>query len=103
MQCPHCRVEIYSQFTESPVYRPGSSVTVIGQVKGQSAYWTVVYMVCPSDACKKAKFHLKAHAPSGIQLGKWLVYPKGASRPAAPPEVPENLAEDFNEACLVLA
>ena len=32
-----------------------------------------------------------------------LVYPKSAGRPKADPAVPADLAEDFNEACLVLS
>jgi hypothetical protein len=31
-----------------------------------------------------------------------LVRPKGASRPPCPKEVPEHLANDYNEACLVI-
>ncbi|MDO9007777.1 MAG: DUF4145 domain-containing protein [Thiobacillus sp.] len=30
-----------------------------------------------------------------------MVFPRGAQRPPAPPEVPEAVAQDFNEACLV--
>jgi hypothetical protein len=32
-----------------------------------------------------------------------MAYPRGATRPPAPPEVPKALAEDYNEACVVLA
>ncbi len=34
-------------------------------------------------------------------LGKQMVYPIGASRTSSPKEVPEKIANDFNEACLV--
>jgi hypothetical protein len=32
-----------------------------------------------------------------------LIYPKQASRPKAPTDVPQDLAEDYNEACLVIS
>ena len=56
-------------------------------------------MVCP--ACKRAIINLIQHRDNVAYLT--LVYPKGASRPTAAIEVPTDLAEDFNEAALVLA
>jgi hypothetical protein len=57
--------------------------------------------------------HLKNGEPSFYARGGGLasfkatkvaqVYPKGASRPSSPKEVPDEFAEDYNEACLVLA
>lgn len=34
-------------------------------------------------------------------LNENMIYPLGAKRPSAPQEVPEDIAKDFNEACLV--
>jgi hypothetical protein len=36
-------------------------------------------------------------------LEEWLVRPKAALRPPAPTEVPKNIAEEYDEACLVLS
>ena len=33
----------------------------------------------------------------------FLVRPRGSSRPAVPPQVPKDIAEDYSEACLVIA
>lgn len=46
---------------------------------------------------------LKAVNGLGAEFKSWLIYPKGAGRPFAPQEVPQHLADDFNEACLVFA
>lgn len=32
---------------------------------------------------------------------QFMVFPRGAHRPPAPPEVPEAVGQDYNEACLV--
>lgn len=61
-------------------------------------------MICP--ACSKAIIQLEemVFTPRGDLLGKvdYLVMPRTATRPKAPPEVPSELAEDYNEACLVI-
>ncbi|MHB8409768.1 MAG: DUF4145 domain-containing protein [Acidiferrobacterales bacterium] len=35
-------------------------------------------------------------------MSERMIFPKGSGRAPAPPEVPEAIAADFNEACLVL-
>ncbi|WP_225614077.1 DUF4145 domain-containing protein [Delftia sp. DLF01] len=61
--------------------------------------WCLHYMTCP--ACKKALLNLsKRGADDAVEL--WTVYPRHSSRPPAPKEVPAEIAEDFNEAALVL-
>jgi hypothetical protein len=39
----------------------------------------------------------------GVRSREWFVYPRAATRPACSPEVPKVLADDFHEACLVIA
>jgi hypothetical protein len=52
--------------------------------------------------------HKRIQMPSGsygfgnVEWEK-LVWPKGTNRPPVPPEVPKEIAEDYTEACLVLA
>ena len=69
---------------------------------GKEYSFAVYHMTCP--ACKKAILNLVKNA-QGVNgfTPPMLVYPKGAARPSAPPEVPAHLATDFNEACLVLS
>jgi hypothetical protein len=43
-----------------------------------------------------------AGCPSTVDIDSTLVHPKGSSRPPCPSEVPKEIAEDYNEACLVL-
>lgn len=34
---------------------------------------------------------------------EYMIWPKGVARSPLPPEVPEKYAEDYKEACLILA
>lgn len=75
---------------------------------------------CTCPACKRFVVSLKegkilqGHNPGGpgspdahlhAQGGprSRMVWPKGASRAAVPPEVPQGIVEDYKEACLVLS
>ncbi|WP_338497595.1 DUF4145 domain-containing protein [Delftia tsuruhatensis] len=95
MKCPHCQIEIHPSFETTPV---GGSFG-IGVEHGTRTSWQIHCMQCP--ACGKA-----IHGMSKLQFGevveRWTVYPRHASRPPAPKEVPAEIAEDFDEACLVL-
>lgn len=91
MKCPHCTVEIH----------PILSRIFLGEIGGDGNCWFVCHMTCP--ACSQAIMYLERIArPEGDLISNSLIYPKAAMRPSAPKEVPQNLAEDFNEACLVL-
>ncbi len=61
-------------------------------------------MACPE--CKKPILHLEYQQDfvGTLYPGEvFLAYPRGAIRPAAPLEVAESIAADYNEACLVLS
>jgi Domain of unknown function (DUF4145) len=72
--------------------------------------WVLSRQTCP--ACKRlvlilingAAQHNAQRQFIGISAawGTMLVRPRGAIRPPAPKEVPKAIAEDYNEACLVL-
>ncbi len=87
MKCPHCRITFHDQ----------PSMQTLGEdVDGiRSIYWRR----CPS--CKKFVVSLQT-VKAGLGTEE-LVYPRAATRPPCSPEVPERLAEDFHEACLVIA
>lgn len=95
MKCPHCKVEIHPAFSEDWL-RQSSAV---GIEDGMTTQWSVKSMECP--ACHKALVNLVKHRRgyNGVVIS---AYPKMSSRPAAPAEVPGELAEDFIEACKVL-
>jgi hypothetical protein len=102
MQCPHCLVDFHDN----------AKFTYVGQ--DADGHWGVVAV-----ACSKCKRHsLSVQRGSGYQLGPTprstvvaltgvklyqRFYPKGTARAPVPKEVPAAIAEDFTEACLVLA
>lgn len=98
MKCPHCTVVIHPGFAHESIAQNG----VISTEAKVGYRFQAATMTCP--ACRKAIIHLHKikdmeRFPSEILM----VYPKKASRPDAPGEVPPDLAEDFNEACKVIA
>ena len=93
MKCPHCNVEIHPAFRQDWLWQgQGFSVE-----DGQATSWQTESMRCP--ACARAIIYL-INVRQDIRT---LVYPKSAGRPKADPAVPADLAENFNEACLVLS
>lgn len=67
--------------------------------------WKVSSSFCPS--CRRSTFTLFClEVRNGIHTGRrieeYTVYPLSSGRPPCPVEVPENLAEDYKEACVVL-
>src|ERR1051326_1783184 len=98
MKCPHCRVEIHSN--------PSLILVGTDRVGG----WVLQRENCP--ACGKLSLKLQMGdamaAPGGQFVGihgvrvESLVHPRGALRPPCPTAVPAALADDYNEACLVL-
>jgi hypothetical protein len=100
MKCPHCLVE----------FRPELSWLVIG--KDVESYWALERYICHNEECKRWILYLVKGTPvttrgpsfRGFEHGahRRLIHPKGAARTPIPPEVPEDLAEDYREGCLVL-
>lgn len=90
MKCPHCLVA----FSYQPAY----------EFKGKDVEgrWGIASATCPE--CKRlilefVKFDENSHIETHV---RWL-HPKVATRPAPPAEVPDDLAGDYREACLVLS
>lgn len=90
MKCPHCLVSFHQQFNNA-VLRQDDDYA-----------WSAIHSLCP--ACKKLiVFLVKNHPGSGASAGSFMVYPKGVSRAPLPKDVPDRYAQDYKEACLVLA
>src|SRR5271165_667514 len=99
MKCPHCLENFFDK----------ADTTILG---GDSVgFWILEKRLCPS--CGKFILHLArgqqaVHMGTGQTVGlsivqwKAQVLPKGASRPPCPEQVPVHLANDYNEACLVI-
>jgi hypothetical protein len=94
MKCLHCQVEIHADFKAEQI-GPGW----FGKENSKSTYWQTKYMVCP--ACGRALLTIEVRNEMRA-LGTWPIYPRFATRPPAPVEVPVEIAEDFNEASAVL-
>lgn len=95
MKCPHCAVAFSAK----------SSVSIV--THDADGRWTVSCTTCPE--CNRATIALGLQEPiQGInphQFGKvtrsYIVNPKSATRPV-PLEVPNEFADDYKEAALVL-
>lgn len=107
MKCPHCIVEFHDE----------REIAYLGEdVQGQ---WAIEKFNCPNPKCRKSIYFLlngefyqnrqnyqwyirTGEGDSEIISKRELIRPKGSSRPPVPNEVPDRIADDYNEACLVL-
>ena len=97
MKCPHCLTKIY----------PSPENQQIGNDK--DGLWGSIRIKCP--ACNRLFIYLvnveSMDYSAGWRFGKvkkkFLIYPKGASRPAPPIEVSEDFKVDYIKACLVIS
>ncbi len=88
MKCPHCLDAIFEIWNG------------LGAIPDDAdGKWSGQFATCPS--CKKHIIRL------GLSVeGEWqwtVVRPKGIARSPLPPDVPDEFAEDYREACLVLS
>jgi len=102
MKCPHCLVE----------FHPQVEWKYLG--KDRQGNWLIERYVCPNPKCKRQILYLVRGTPKFVagtpkigsvqrRSGALMVYPKGSNRPPVPPEVAPQFADDYREACLVLA
>jgi hypothetical protein len=68
---------------------------------GMDGPFSIALTSCP--ACKQSIIFLIRLAPGEPPSRQWMqIWPKGVGRSPLPPEVPEEFATDYREACLVL-
>lgn len=90
MKCPHCSEAFYADWE------------AIGDVKGDAdGQWRVRRTKCPS--CDHLVFSLDLARAGAKSFEVRLVHPKTTSRAPLSPQVPEPVANDYRESCLVLA
>lgn len=93
MKCPHC----LESFHGTP--------NLSWKIDDRDGWWGISQVKCP--ACNRVILYLD-YGPANVTLNNHeraksstLVRPKGTSRPISA-EVPEQFAEDYREACIVL-
>ncbi|WP_242704773.1 DUF4145 domain-containing protein [Burkholderia gladioli] len=69
--------------------------TIVGRA------WAALHMTCP--ACEEPIIFLVGEGQDKQSIPMFMAYPKSTGRSPAPQEVPPELAEDYTEACAVLA
>jgi len=96
MKCPHCITDFHD--AEQLIF------------VGEDSQGKWVIGVCRCSACQKLIMRLACgrifnNATQTLHDASvsYLIRPKIAGRPPVPPEVPKGYAEDYKEACLVLA
>ena len=97
MKCPHCLVAFHD--------RPKTT----GLDQDIDGWWGVVSQRCPN--CERLILSLaifevlfdRGQPVFENPSGGVLIRPRASNRPPVPPDVPEEFAEDYREACLVLA
>lgn len=96
MKCPHCQKAFHSKPHSVDVGR-------IGRTENWTYYWSFHGTECPACARPIIVVEYKEDYGSTKYVGRsFLVYPKGSGRTAAPSEVPPHIAQEYEEACLVL-
>ena len=101
MKCPHCAVEIHAE----------AEWEYLG--KDAEGQWCIEQYLCPNPDCNKRICYLVMRSQEVTLLHgrfsgfheiqkRFLVHPKGSNRPPVPPQVPQKLADDYVEACMVL-
>lgn len=97
MKCLHCLVEFHDNEEIYPIGKDADKA------------WAISSYRCPS--CERLNlFLVNAEVADYGQRGGYVreristaaIRPKGSLRPPCPLEVPRSIAEDYNEACLVL-
>ena len=97
--CPHCLKTSYAH------------TTGLGRDEDSDGVWEVLRIRCP--ACNKLIFYLVNGTPGLAAPGRGspvineikelrMIHPKGSTRAPCPSQVPQELADDYTEACLVL-
>ena len=90
MKCPHCLENFFEDWRQFNPY---------SLIDNDQTSWRLQYCECPS--CRRNIISL-GKVSGGHVIWKF-VQPKAISRTPLPKEIPQEFAEDYKEACLVLA
>jgi Domain of unknown function (DUF4145) len=101
MKCPHCTVHFHDNWFDNAFTRPN---LLAARIDGPG-HWRYRSTVCPNCTdvtIEIARFRGVVNSENAQWEAWHQVYPIGANRGPVPPEVPQNIAEDYIEACNVL-
>ncbi len=86
MKCPHCLVDYHDSFAK------------ITNSQDKDGFWEIYIDTCPS--CERIILKLR-HINAFGERKDTLIRPKGIPRAPCPKIVPDDVAVDYKEACLV--
>ena len=96
MYCPHCGIAFHDSWGETIIRNPTNE---------DRTAWKASVTRCPScdgETVKLSQFDLShSGAPTGL-LFDFVAYPKTTHRAPTPKELPKDIKEDYEEACMVL-
>jgi hypothetical protein len=95
VKCPHCTVDFHDEERLSFIGRDGDGDWVLGERRCSACGKLVLYLIRGSWSGQYHTFEERADSR--------LIRPKASGRSPLSPDVPKKYAEDYNEACLVLA
>lgn len=90
MKCPHCTVVIHERW--EPLAEANEDT---------EGKWPLLQMKCP--ACEKTIIRMVRIPKGGNPSSHYLIRPRAPARAPLSQDVPKGYAEDYTEACLVLA
>lgn len=115
MKCPHCGVGISWTPCETEIAHYDENVTYedTGKTETETVIWVVQDLICPE--CEEPIMFLMKGTPTDDEptddepmlldedanYDEYLIWPRASVRPC-PPEVPQNLRDDFSESSEVL-
>lgn len=97
MKCGHCRVDYFPDQKE--FWLPDARDPDAWDPEGQ---WEIEYSKCPSCDHLNIDLVLFDHLNDSLEISRKSINPLGSSRNPCPIEVPNQIAEDYKEACLVI-
>jgi hypothetical protein len=96
MKCPHCITDFHDNETRAYIERDGEGHWGTGVCRCSACGQLIIRLFCADE-------YYYGHHDFGTELQSYLVRPKVAGRAPVPAEVPKEYADDYKEACLVLA
>ena len=117
MKCPHCLENFYVGERTTWGYGGPSEKGIMHLGSDPDGHWWIETVQCPNPACGRVVLSIincegTQRDPKYPQSSFLMpagderivhVRPKATNRPPIPVEVPDDFAEDYREACLVLA